>query len=278
MVPLLIAAGIAVTAGGVGYALGKSSGSSKSADSSGSGSYGGSSSGGSGGGGGGHYYNYEPDKVRIAEIERQTRLELADKETERVELMRDAKIEILKAQAMTQAAIEKARAEGMREMTQHLINLQKEMLDIAEKKMVIIETCALPIIRDIETFYSEIAEKIQNNNDEYNTKKLPQLLEILGNYEEGTTSFKIFAAKINDDSIRQGKFIEDQLQQVSARQNYVLQSFLSSKEKIVDQTGKITRMIVDKSFKQLSNSPAENDSVKRLKSPDDDVKFLPPNN
>ena len=277
MVPLLIAAGIAVTAGGVGYALGKSSGSSNSSNSSGSGSDGGSSSGGSGGGGG-HYYNYEPDKVRIAEIERQTRLELADKETERVELMRDAKIEILKAQAMTQAAIEKARAEGMREMTQHLINLQKEMLDIAEKKMVIIETCALPIIRDIETFYSEIAEKIQNNNDEYNTKKLPQLLEILGNYEEGTTSFKIFAAKINDDSIRQGKFIEDQLHQVSARQNYVLQSFLSSKEKIVDQTGKITRMIVDKSFKQLSNSTSEKDSVKRLKSPDDDVKFLPPNN
>ena len=278
MLPLLIAAGIAVTAGGVGYALGKSSGSSNSSNSSGSGSDGGSSSGGHGGGGGGHYYNYEPDKVRIAEIERQTRLELADKETERVELMRDAKIEILKAQAMTQAAIEKARAEGMREMTQHLINLQKEMLDIAEKKMVIIETCALPIIRDIETFYSEIAEKIQNNNDEYNTKKLPQLLEILGNYEEGTTSFKMYAAQINDDRIRQGKFIEDQLQQVSARQNYVLQSFLSSKEKIVDQTGKITRMIVDKSFKQLSNSPAENDSVKRLKSPDDDVKFLPPNN
>ena len=88
----------------------------------------------------------------------------------------------------------------------------------------------------------------------------------------------MYVAQINDDRIRQGKFLEDQLQQVSARQNYVLQSFLSSKEKIVDQTGKITRMIVDKSFKQLSNSTSEKDSVKRLKSPDDDVKFLPPNN
>ncbi len=43
-----------------------------------------------------HIYNYEPDKLRIAEIERQTKLELADKETERIELMRDAKIELLK--------------------------------------------------------------------------------------------------------------------------------------------------------------------------------------
>ena len=88
----------------------------------------------------------------------------------------------------------------------------------------------------------------------------------------------MYAAQINDDRIRQGKFLEDQLQQVSARQNYVLQSFLGSKEKIVDHTGKITRMIVDKLFKQLSNSTSEKDSVKRLNSPDDDVKFLPPNN
>ena len=106
-----------------------------------------------------HIYNYEPDKLRIAEIERQTKLELADKETERIELMRDATIELLKAQAVTQAAIEKARAEGMREMTQQLIDLQKEMLEVAEKRIVIIEKCALPIIRDIENFYNQIGEK-----------------------------------------------------------------------------------------------------------------------
>lgn len=280
MAPFLIAVAGAAIAGGLGYLVGKSSGSSNTNSSNSSSSKSGkgsSKSGGYGGGGyggggysGGHVYNYEPDKVRIAEIERQTKLELADKETERIELMRDAKIELLKAQALTEAAIEKARADGMREMTDQLVHFQQEMLEIAEKRIVIIEKCALPIIREIETFYSEIAEKIQNNSEEYNTKKLPQLLEILGNYEEGSVSFKIYAAQINDDRIRQGKFLEDQLQQVSVRQNTVLQSFLSSKDKILNQTGQITQTITEKLLEQNL------ETMKRLNSPNDDIKALPP--
>lgn len=276
MAPFLIAVAGAAIAGGLGYLVGKSSGNSNTNSSSsksgkGSSKSGGHSGGHSGGGySGGHVYNYEPDKVRIAEIERQTKLELADKETERIELMRDAKIELLKAQALTEAAIEKARADGMREMTDQLVHFQQEMLEIAEKRIVIIEKCALPIIREIETFYSEIAEKIQNNSEEYNTKKLPQLLEILGNYEEGSASFKISAAQINDDRIRQGKFLEDQLQQVSVRQNTVLQSFLSSKDKILNQTGQITQTITEKLLEQNL------ETMKRLNSPNDDIKALPP--
>ena len=276
MAPFLIAVAGAAIAGGLGYLVGKSSGSSNTNSSSSKSGKGSSKSGGHGGGhsgggySGGHVYNYEPDKVRIAEIERQTKLELADKETERIELMRDAKIELLKAQALTEAAIEKARADGMREMTDQLVHFQQEMLEIAEKRIVIIEKCALPIIREIETFYSEIAEKIQNNSEEYNTKKLPQLLEILGNYEEGSASFKIYAAQINDDRIRQGKFLEDQLQQVSVRQNTVLQSFLSSKDKILNQTGQITQTITEKLLEQNL------ETMKRLNSPNDDIKALPP--
>ena len=225
-----------------------------------------------------HIYNYEPDKLRIAEIERQTKLELADKETERIELMRDAKIELLKAQAVTQAAIEKARAEGMREMTQQLIDLQKEMLEVAEKRIVIIEKCALPIIRDIENFYNQIGEKIQQNGDDYNTKKLPQLLETLNKYEKGSTAFEIYAAQINEDRMRQSRFIEEQLRQVNIRQNTVLQSFLISKEKIVEQTGQITQTIADKLLTQKFEvlPSAENDSSKLLTLSGVDIKSLPP--
>ena len=56
-------------------------------------------------------YHYEPDKVRAAEIEQETKLRLADKEIERVELMRDAQMELLKAQTMSQMMINKARVE-----------------------------------------------------------------------------------------------------------------------------------------------------------------------
>ena len=79
-------------------------------------------------------YNYDPDKVRVAEIEQETKLRLADKEKERIELMRDAQIELLKAQALSQAAIERAKVEGMAAMANQLVILQEKMLEVAKKR------------------------------------------------------------------------------------------------------------------------------------------------
>ena len=195
-------------------------------------------------------YNYEPDKVKIAEIERDTKLKLADKENERIELMRDAQIELLKAQAISQAAIEKARVEGMTAMANQLVILQEKMLEVAQKRIAIIEEGSLPLIKEIETFYNEVGDKIQSNSDEYNTKKLPQLLGILRQYDVGSPEHEIFSAQIRSDMERQGKFIEQQMERVSDRQNLVLQSFISSKEKILEQTGQITERIAEKYLPQ----------------------------
>ena len=93
---------------------------------------------------------------------------------------------------------------------------------------------------------------------------------LIWNRGKDSASFKIYAAQINDDRIRQGKFLEDQLQQVSVRQNTVLQSFLSSKDKILNQTGQITQTITEKLLEQNL------ETMKRLNSPNDDIKALPP--
>ena len=81
--------------------------------------------------------------------------------------------------------------------------------------------------------------------EEYNTKKLPQLLKILSQYEKGSPGPEIFFAQINEDRARQGRFIERQMDRVSERQNLVLQSFLSTKEKIIEQTGQITQSVAE---------------------------------
>lgn len=195
-------------------------------------------------------YNYEPDKVRIAEIERDTKLKLADKENERIELMRDAQIELFKAQAISQAAIEKARAEGAIAIANQLVIMQEKMLDVAKKRIAIIEEGSLPLIKEIENFYDEVGEKISADSEEYNTEKLPQLLKILSQYEKDSPEHEIFFAQINEDRARQGRFIERQMDRVSERQNLVLQSFLSTKEKIIEQTGQITQSVAEGFLKQ----------------------------
>ena len=219
-------------------------------------------------------YNYEPDKVKIAEIERDTKLKLADKEKERIELMRDAQLELLKAQTMSQMAIDKARVEGMTAMANQLVILQEKMLDVAKKRIAIIEEGSLPIIREIENFYDEVGNKISVNNDDYNTKKLPQLLGILRQYEAGSPEHEIFSAQIRTDMERQGKFIEQQMMRVSERQNLVLQSFLSSKEKIIEQTGQITRSVAESYLKRQIENFLPQGQVQAL--PNAETKRLPP--
>lgn len=212
-------------------------------------------------------YNYEPDKVKIAEIERDTKLKLAEKENERIELMKNAQMELIQAQTLSQVAIEKARADGMTVMANQLVILQERMLDVAKKRIAIIEEGSLPIVREIENFYEEVGEKTQANSEEYNTKKLPQLLKILGQYEKGSPEHEIYFAQINEDRARQGKFIEQQMALVSERQNLVLQSFLSTKEKIIEQTGQITQKIA------AGYLPQGNSTIQAL--PDADLKQLP---
>lgn len=192
-----------------------------------------------------HNYNYEPDKVKVAEIERDMKLKLADKEKERIELMRDAQLDFIKAQTMSQMAIDEARVKGMAVMADQLVILQEKMLDVAKKRIAIIEEGSMPIIRDIENFYSEVEEHISQNVEDYNTKKLPQLLDMLEKYKEGSPPYEIYMAQINDDRARQNQFVIQQMDQVRERQNLVLNSFLATKEKIIEQTGQITQSVAE---------------------------------
>ena len=221
-------------------------------------------------------YNYEPDKVKIAEIERDTKLKLADKEKERIELMRDAQLELIESQTRSRLAIEEARARGMTAAAQQFIALQEKLTELAEKRILIIEKCSLPIVREIETFYDEVGDKISAANDEYNTKKLPQLLAILRQYDKDSPEHEIFFAQIQDDRARQGKFIEQQMARVSERQNIVLQSFLSTKEQIINQTGQITQQIAEDWLKRPNENLLPTGGMSLPTLPNAQVKQLPP--
>lgn len=190
-------------------------------------------------------YNYEPDKVKVAQIEADLKLKLADKEQERIVLMRDAQKELLEMQTMGQIAIEQARTEGMKQRAEQLAALQDKLLDIAQKRIEIIEKGSLPLIGQIEAFYDELGNKIEANNDKYLMEKLPKLLGMLQQYDEGTTEHQIFREQINADRARQNDYVAEQLNQVAARQQIVLQGFIKGKEEIIAQTGQITQKVAE---------------------------------
>lgn len=183
---------------------------------------------------------YEPDKVRAAEIERETKLLLANKEIERIEAMKQAKIDMLEFETKCQMALEQAKVQGLESMAQTIISLQNKLNEVAEKRLQIIEKGSIQIIKEIETFYDEIAEKIQSDNDNYNLKKLPELLDLLEKYEPGTAAHEIYKQQIMDDAKLQQQHYMKQIEAVSERQSQVIAGFITSKEKIIEQTGQIT--------------------------------------
>ena len=204
----------------------------------------------------------------LKELENEMQLRLIDKDNERINLVRDAQQELIQMQTMSQIAIEKAQTEGFTERTKQFIILQEKMTEIAQKRIEIIASCSLPIIKDIENFYNEVGEKISERGDEYNTKKLPQLLAILRQYDKDSPEHEIYSAQIRADMERQGRFIEEQMARVHERQNLVMQSFISSREKILEQTGQITERIAEKYLSAgQSTLPAL---------PNADLKQLPP--
>lgn len=193
---------------------------------------------------------YEPDKVRIAEIEQNTKIRLATMERERLELMNKAKLEFLQAQHDCDEALVQAKVKGFAATAEMIIRMQSKLTEIAEKRMDIIEKGSMPIVKDIEKFYEELGEKVQADNDEYNLNKLPALLAVLEKYEEGSPAHKLYQKRIEDDMGLQAEYYMKQLDNIAARQHQVIDGFIKSKNTIVEQTGLLTRDLLASVQKQ----------------------------
>lgn len=188
---------------------------------------------------------YEPDKVKIAEIEKETKLMLANKEQERIKLMKEAKLELMDFEQQCSINLESARVKGFERRVQIIVALQAKMNEIAEKRMRIIEEGSLPLIREIENFYNELGDRIQSDRETYNTEKLPQLLSLLEKYEEGSPAYKLYYDQIQSDREMQNTQCMKMLDGIIARQDQVISGFLESKNRIIEQTGELTKGLLD---------------------------------
>lgn len=220
---------------------------------------------------------YEPDKVKIAEIESDTKIRLAHMESDRIELMKQARMDLLQFETESRIALEQAKAQGLAVMAQTIIALQEKLNEVAEKRLLIIEKGSLQIIKDIETFYDELGTKIQEDDDRYNTEKLPELLSILEKYEEGSPSHKIYMKRIEEDMALQAKHYTMQIEAVSRRQSQIIDGFLQSKERIIEQTGQITTGMleaVQNQVLELNNSAVKTGDGERAALPGDEKPAL----
>ena len=208
---------------------------------------------------------YEPDKVRIAEIEQNTKIRLATMERERQELMHKAQMEFLQAHYDCEEALVQAKVKGFAATAEMIIRMQSKLTEIAETRMEIIEKGSLPIVKDIEKFYEELGDKVKADKDKYNLEQLPKLLALLGEYKVDSTEHKLYQKLIEEDMRLQSEYYMKQLDNIAIRQQQVIDGFIKSKNSIIEQTGLLTKELLASVQKQtLELSQGGETSLKEI--------------
>lgn len=199
----------------------------------------------SSGGGSRSTTTYEPDKVKIAQIEAENKIRLSELETERIGLIKQAQIEIIQNEAEAREAAEMARAKGFTVMAQTILTLQEKLNEVAQKRLEIIEAGSNPIKQEIEQIYAEFKRKIEEDNDLYMREKAPNLLEMLNKYPENSTAHKMYAKLIDKDMSNHMEQYNIQIKNLEERQKMVLDNFLKGKDQIIAQTATLTQSMLE---------------------------------
>lgn len=196
---------------------------------------------------------YDPDRVKAAQIEADSKIKLANMERERLEYMKQAQLDIIQAQTESKIAQERARAEGFVRIAEAVTEMQERLNVIAERRIAIIERGTLQAVREAEEFYGELTRAIQEENDRYTAEKLPALLEILGRYPEGSSGHTLYFKKIDEDITLQARHTAVQLESVIKRQERIIDEIMAAKGKITEQTGNITAGMLEAMREKLES-------------------------
>jgi len=138
---------------------------------------------------------YEPDKVRVAEIEASVKVKLAGMEQERIRLYTDTQMELAEFNAKMEAAVIEARARGEQAIQQSMLEMMREANVLAEQRLKLIETAGLDVIKQIDGYYDQLVAEIDRDDFTSVQQKIPNLLEILKQFEEGTPEHTIYFLK-----------------------------------------------------------------------------------
>ena len=175
---------------------------------------------------------YEPDKVRVAEIEASSKIKLEEMKHERIKLYAETQLELSEFNAKMEAAVIEARVRGEQILQQSMVELMREANVLAEQRLKLIETASMDAIRQIDGYYDQLKNELGNQDFENTKQRIPQLLEILKNFETGTPEHELYFDEIKQYKMRHNEHIMGQMKSLHNRQSQVLASCITSKEQI----------------------------------------------
>jgi len=188
---------------------------------------------------------YEPDKVKVAELENQ-----------RMDKAIEAQKEIMQMNHEMQMLIMEAHQKGFEHSTEVLKEMMQSLNQIAQERLILIENGHFEIVEKIENLYMSLEKEIREDNDGFNMEQLPKMLEMLSKFEVGSTSAKLYEKSIDKQIELNGDFFMKKLNALHERQKLMVESTIKSKELVLEQSSQIVldRMkFLDKQLEHQQN-------------------------
>ena len=171
---------------------------------------------------------YEPDRVKVAELE-----------SSRMQMAIEAQKEIIQMNSEMQLMIMEAHQKGFEHSTKVLKEMMQSLNQIAQERLVLIENGHFEVVEKIEKLYLGLEQEIKEDNDSFNMEKLPQMLEMLCRFEIGSPSAKLYEKSIDKQIELNISFFEKKLGALHERQRLMVESAIKSKELVLEQSSQI---------------------------------------
>lgn len=162
---------------------------------------------------------YDPDKIEVAKLE-----------NERVDLVKNAQLELMQVNARLEAVMIEARCNGFQAMQVSMMQMLKEVNHLAEERLVLLENGSQEQIQKVETMYADLSKDM--DNDDFMFNKVPQMLELASKFPEGSDSRKLYMNGIDREIAKHFDFKTEQLKNLNTRCQIVVASVVASKEKM----------------------------------------------
>ena len=188
---------------------------------------------------------YEPDKVKVAELE-----------NDRMQRAIEAQKEIMQMNTEMQLYIMEAHQKGFEHSTNVLKDMMRSLNEIAQERLVLIENGHFEVVEKIEKLYLGLEKEIREDNDNFNMEQLPKMLAMLSKFEVGSSSAKLYEKSVDKQIELNITFFEQKLGALHERQKLMVASAIKSKEQILEQSSQIVldRMkFLDKQLEHQQN-------------------------
>ncbi|MCF7911463.1 MAG: hypothetical protein K9M99_02965 [Candidatus Cloacimonetes bacterium] len=216
-------------------------------------------------------YNYEPDRVKAAEIEKEKAIIIAKLQQENIDKNKQAEFELMQANANFQLDIMKAKEEGFTNVVSALTEMMKEWNILGEQRIAFMNNAKFDVAVKINNLYSELISKVDEDSFEFQLNKIPKMLETSEKLKD-PDSRKSYQNSI-DKYI--ASYIEDKKEMTKSyrkQQEILMQSSIDSIDAINSEVTQIVMNRVesmtktiqgDVDFKQLPNSKKRIEAIKQ---------------